>query len=74
MKVTTKPAEKQFEPIELTITIESKEELNFLLAVFNRGASLLDFVNQPGNGYGKFDYVPNELDKTVWYELDKLTD
>lgn len=35
MKVTVNTKKKQFEPIELNITIESKEELNTWLSIFN---------------------------------------
>ncbi len=35
MKATTNQTAKEFTPIDLTITIESKRELGFLLALFN---------------------------------------
>jgi len=42
MKVNVTTKEKQFEPIELNITIESKGELNTWLSIFN-GMATPDF-------------------------------
>jgi hypothetical protein len=35
MKATTKVKDKGFEPIELTVTIETKEEFDFFWGLFN---------------------------------------
>ena len=35
MKVTSSPAERQFEPIDITFTVESLEELKILSSILN---------------------------------------
>ena len=62
MKVEVTTKEKQFEPIKLSITIESKEELHTWLSIFN-GFTLPIFTRAVENnksmyasGKLKFDY------------------
>lgn len=67
MKVTTSTPEKEFKPIVLTITIESKEELNHMFSKFNNcqnGRSGHKLISQEVNGDACID-VYHLLDKII---------
>jgi UTP-glucose-1-phosphate uridylyltransferase len=65
MKYTIETQEKEFEPIALTITIESLAELKSFLARMNQGARFDDGGNP--------NFVGAYMDTyELWNELNKL--
>ena len=66
MKVASKKKEvQQFEPIEVTIVIENKEELSNLLARLSIDD---DYINESGHVK---KYIANGSDFKLYYELIK---
>jgi len=62
MKVNTKSKSKEvFEPIELTFTIESEEELSAIYSLFDH-SDLIDGFIDPYLGEGFAEKVRNQLD------------
>lgn len=66
MKVTTNKSDKTFEPIELRITIESKEELDFWYAVFNApNFAIKELIKNNGRN----NTTPNAVDLHELFEI-----
>ena len=72
MKVSVNTKEKQFEPVEVTLTLETFEELRFWTCLANASTGAQTrLVNQ--NLYSNMQpftesYVPH----TLWYELNEV--
>lgn len=73
MKITSSEKKKEFKPIDITITVESKRELEILTTLFNlNNNKLVELINSGSNKYLTAPISVEELTilNQIWHEMD----